>query len=585
MFYKISLFASLIVFGMGLLWKISGWFRYRTSSVAADLSTKARVFAAVRGILLTVFSKRILAVLRVLVLDGLFQFRFFKEDPFRWVIHICIFGGFVSLLIMHALDGVVTAPLFRDYSSTLNPFMFLRDFFGAGVILGLALSLYRRLFLKRPGLSTNAMDAYAIVILALIMISGILLEGTKIVSYAKFREMVEDYTVADTEEDIRSLESFWVQEFEIVSPRMQGPFDGDTLKRGRENHEQKCAGCHSPPQWAFLGYGAAITLKPDALLLDKVHGSTWLWHLHFLLCFAGLAYLPFSKFFHILTGPLSLIVHALLTDASERANRATAEAVALDACTHCGTCSRHCSVAVLFKVIHNVNILPSEKMISLKRLAFGRRMSERDRRMIQEGITLCTNCSRCTAVCPVGINLKSLWFHVREYLLQNGYPEISLLSPLSFYRGLMKEAIDHSTYMGPAAQALAAVTEGVNSLNNRNEAHYMSPSDREFRNHCSLSEQGKTYSACFGCETCTTVCPVVNSYDHPGEVLGLLPHQIMHSVALGLRELSLGSKMLWRCLTCYECQERCPQGVRVTDIFYELKNLAFAEFKGKETWS
>jgi heterodisulfide reductase subunit C len=32
--------------------------------------------------------------------------------------------------------------------------------------------------------------------------------------------------------------------------------------------------------------------------------------------------------------------------------------------------------------------------------------------------------------------------------------------------------------------------------------------------------------------------------------------------------------MLWDCLTCYQCQEHCPQSVKVTDVLYCLKNLS-----------
>jgi heterodisulfide reductase subunit C len=32
-------------------------------------------------------------------------------------------------------------------------------------------------------------------------------------------------------------------------------------------------------------------------------------------------------------------------------------------------------------------------------------------------------------------------------------------------------------------------------------------------------------------------------------------------------------------LTCFKCQERCPQKVRVTDIFFDCKNLAAEEGK------
>jgi heterodisulfide reductase subunit C len=96
-----------------------------------------------------------------------------------------------------------------------------------------------------------------------------------------------------------------------------------------------------------------------------------------------------------------------------------------------------------------------------------------------------------------------------------------------------------------------------------------------------LSAQAKNFSVCFGCQTCTTVCPVVGNYENPQEALGLLPHQIMHAAGLGIRDLAFGSNMLWDCLTCYQCQEQCPQGVHVTDVLYELKNLAVKRVREK----
>jgi hypothetical protein len=49
--------------------------------------------------------------------------------------------------------------------------------------------------------------------------------------------------------------------------------------------------------------------------------------------------------------------------------------------------------------------------------------------------------------------------------------------------------------------------------------------------------------------------------DIGAEVLGLLPHQIMHSIGLGRKDLVLTSKMRWDCFTCYLCQEHCSQRV------------------------
>jgi heterodisulfide reductase subunit C len=54
----------------------------------------------------------------------------------------------------------------------------------------------------------------------------------------------------------------------------------------------------------------------------------------------------------------------------------------------------------------------------------------------------------------------------------------------------------------------------------------------------------------------------------------LTPQKVMNLLRLGLRDLTLGSRMVWDCATCYQCQENCPEGVRVADIMYELRALA-----------
>ncbi len=46
---------------------------------------------------------------------------------------------------------------------------------------------------------------------------------------------------------------------------------------------------------------------------------------------------------------------------------------------------------------------------------------------------------------------------------------------------------------------------------------------------------------------------------------------------LGMKEEVLKSPFIWLCSTCYTCQERCPQGVRITDLMTALKNLAVRE--------
>ena len=579
MFFTISLYLALAVFGLGLLYKISTWFRYRIGLDAREFSAAERLAAAIKGLALTLLSGKIFTLFRVIILDVLLQIRVLRQDFLRWLMHICLYVGFILLLLMHGLDKFTTAVVFPQYYSTINPFLFLRDLFGFLVIAGIAIALYRRFIMKVPRLCTGGQDYYALIILAVIMISGVLLEATKITSYSKYQEMVEEYTVAADEEELRALETYWVKEFGVVSPTVKAPFDQELLKSGKEAHEMTCAQCHSKPQWAFLGYPTAKIISPIALGLDRANVAKILWYMHFLACWLGLAYLPFSKMFHIFASPLSLLANSVMDkESSIPANIATKQIMELDACTHCGSCTIHCSVGIAFESIPNLNILPSEKIASIKNFASGNHLTEEQIRHMQEGIFLCTNCERCTLVCPVGINLQDMWFSVREALLERGYPEFFMLSPFSYYRGLRRQALVEDGYREPLDRAREAIAAECH-LMSPDKLIPLSPADRAFRGGLSLSAQASTFSVCFGCQTCTTVCPVVANHDNPEETLNLLPHQIMHACGLGVRDLALGANMLWDCLTCYQCQEHCPQGVSVTDVLYELKNEAVKQLR------
>ena len=572
MMFTAFLYASLIIFALGLIIKIWTWFSRTIGSSAKQIPASDRVSAAVKGISGVVFSAKILTLIKVFILDVVLQIRILKEDFLRWVMHMFIYVGFMLLLLMHALENFISEPLFTGYYSTINPFMFLRDLFGFMVIVGIGIAMFRRFILKVPRLKTNAMDHYAIIILAVIMLSGVFLEGAKITSYTEYQAMMEDYAGLEEQDEIEALESYWVQNFGTVSPNVQAPFDEDVLLMGQELHEASCMDCHSAPQWAFTGYAMAKIIKPLALALDRAGTSTILWYIHYLACFMGLAYLPFSKMFHIFATPVSLLANAVMEkDKSDPANIATRQIMELDACTHCGTCSLTCSAAPAFDVRKNDYILPSEKMTFLKTLAAGKKLSERKLSAIQEGVYLCTNCDRCTVVCPAGINLKELWFTVREDLVQRGYPEPLVLSPFSFYRGLNRENISTEDYARPLADANRAVAGKFEQV--MDPSMPISFEDREIVELTQVPSTA-TFSYCFGCQTCTTVCPVVAEYENPLETLGLLPHQIMNCLGLGLVEMASGPRMLWDCVTCYQCQENCPQNVEITDIFFELKNLA-----------
>ena len=489
MLYDTALYMALAIFGVGLIYKVSGWFRFSVDMQNRSESTPApsRIQTALRGVFTTLFSQKLFILARVFVSDVLLQMRICKEDIIRWLMHMLIFVGFMFLLFTHALDKIIVTSLFDRYYLDLNPYLIVA---GLMVLAGVAIAAYRRFILKVPRLKTAGPDYYALIILAVIIISGLAMELTKLTSY--------------------------------------------------ENYQSY-------------------------------------WNIHVYACLFGLAYLPFSKMLHVLTTPVSLLANAVMDKQSSPANIKTRQMMELDACTRCGTCSNRCSVAVAFDRIGNEMILPSERMEFLKDYYSDKAIGAKGLAAIQQGIYLCTNCDRCTVACPAGINLRDMWFDVREEMIQRGDAVDLVLTPFSYFRGLNMDNFDFEPFEKPVVKARKMVTAPYKLLHQSDDIIPLTSANQAFKENADLSDWASTYTFCFTCENCSTVCPVVGNYESPIEELDLLPHQIMRSMGFGIKDLAMGSRMLWYCLTCYQCQEHCPQGVKVTDILYELKNLSAKE--------
>jgi nitrate reductase gamma subunit len=232
MFFDLLLYGSLLIFIVGIVYKSYAWVSRQFAGPEVPFSTGERISKAILGILSVIFSGRIFVLIKVLILDVILQRRILKEDALRWVMHMLIFVGFMALLLIHAFatENGQSHFLFDEFYSTAQPFLFLRNLFGLMVFAGVAIAIYRRRILKIPRLRTNAMDVYAIWIVAVIMITGFLLEGAKIVSHNEYQRMVEEYADTDDAEELKALEAFWVQEFGMVSPDVIGDFDEELIE-------------------------------------------------------------------------------------------------------------------------------------------------------------------------------------------------------------------------------------------------------------------------------------------------------------------------------------------------------------------
>ncbi|MCP3873535.1 MAG: 4Fe-4S dicluster domain-containing protein [Desulfobacteraceae bacterium] len=577
MIFDILFYSALFICTIGTFYKVVVWIK-KSVGYENHLLPSHRFSSLIKGLISTIFSLRFIHLIQSLFIDVLFQKRILKTSTLRWGMHLLIFIGFIGLVFMHAFDAVFTEKLFPYYYSTVNPFFFLRNLFGLMVLTGIGIAIYRRYYLKPARIKNAPSDLFAILIILAIIVSGILLEGLKMASVSEFTVMVEDYAGLDYEdEDTLALETYWVKEYALVSSRVKAPFGNQVLALGLEVHETNCMDCHSPNKSAFLGYAAAKLMSPFAILLDKINGVPILYYVHILACFLGLALVPFSKMFHMISTPISLLTNAVQNkDKLFNENMMTKQLMELDACTHCSTCNLNCSAGMMYESIKNDYILPSEKIQMLKKVVSKDQLNEKEFKTLFQGLYICTNCDRCTVVCPSGIDLKSLWLSVREKLLAQSPDMPFILSAFSFVRGLNPMNVKTRDYKAPINKAFKTTT----SVINKTEPLTIGIRENETNFTIDLPPVN-TFSHCFGCQNCSTICPVVASFEAPEEDLIMMPHQIMYSLGLGLVDMAKDSAMIWNCLSCYQCQENCPQNVTVCDILFQLKNKTFQNFQDK----
>jgi heterodisulfide reductase subunit C len=92
--------------------------------------------------------------------------------------------------------------------------------------------------------------------------------------------------------------------------------------------------------------------------------------------------------------------------------------------------------------------------------------------------------------------------------------------------------------------------------------------DSTFRRELAAQPGGEKMAACFMCRTCTASCPITAVNER------FNPLRIIRMALYGLKREVLESNFVWLCSSCYACQERCPQGVSITEIMTLLKNMA-----------
>ena len=296
------------------------------------------------------------------------------RDTQAGAFHRFISYGFVILTI-----ATTVVALDADFGTSImqgNFYLYFQslivDWFGVLVLAGVAMAAYRR-YVHRPGklVYTDEADVILLVI-GLLCVQGFLLEG---------------WRIAATNDP-------W--------------------------------GSWSPAGiWIARIFGAWFSNEA----LRVAHRFTWWFHL--VLTFAFLAWLPFTKMFHVITAPLNIYTANLAPlgaslkpidfEKTERfgVNSLTdftwKDLLDLDACTECGRCTAVCPAHKVGK-----ELSPRDIILSLR----DRMHAGTETPVIAESLPTspdalwqCTTCAACMEACPVFIEQMPKIVDMRRFLV------------------------------------------------------------------------------------------------------------------------------------------------------------------------
>jgi len=219
--------------------------------------THRKVAAGSEAVWNAVFSHRLRAMVKALLLDVILQRRLFKIGLQRWMIHGLILWGFIGRLALSLTTGIV---FFLSPDSELALALIdknhwavalINDALGTAIMAGVIWAAILRYGVKPDHVLSQEQDTLSLALVGAIVFSGFFLEAARIV-VTQVPDAVAGY--------------------------------------------------------AFVGFGLARGLSLLPFDWQQLQGVLWVVHAA---CWAGfVVYLPFGKLKHVLTTPLSLVMEA-----------------------------------------------------------------------------------------------------------------------------------------------------------------------------------------------------------------------------------------------------------------------------------
>jgi cytochrome b subunit of formate dehydrogenase/nitrate reductase gamma subunit len=248
---------ALVLFLLGIILTVSFWFQ----GIVGDpsFSTGEKISYVSERVWQIIFSRKILTLLKVFVVDILFLRRILRESLSRWTIHSLIylpfflrfFIGLILLILSKVFPMSPALALLLDKNYSFLAFTF--DFLGLCIIIGIVGAAMRRFQSRSQKALATGQDFLVLGLIGGILLTGFVVEGMRIL------------------------------------------LTGIPL---------------SVALASFLGYPISLLLGLFPIRWEVVYPYGW--YVHAILTGALIAYLPFSKMFHILVSPLVFMIKALM---------------------------------------------------------------------------------------------------------------------------------------------------------------------------------------------------------------------------------------------------------------------------------
>ncbi|KJS50368.1 heterodisulfide reductase-related iron-sulfur binding cluster [Desulfosporosinus sp. BICA1-9] len=290
------------------------------------------------------------------------------RGSFRRFMHLSVFYGFLMLTfgtLVIAIQDHFEIPLF--YGKKYLILSLLLDLFGLLTMIGIVMATYKRYIYKPDHEEYSYDDAILLILVFTILFTGFLLEGLRI------------YSTADP----------WAW-------------------------------------WSPVGLMFSVVTQKSGLSLPMaldLHG--FLWYFHMLLTFSFIAYIPYSKLFHMVASPLNIFLRsfspsgtltpiAILPNGAEKIGAGRLEEftkkqlLELDACISCGRCQKGCPAYMSGTPLSPKKVIQSLKRHATERNSLFRRDLSKasliiDKVISKESLLACSTCGLCEEKCPMSI--------------------------------------------------------------------------------------------------------------------------------------------------------------------------------------